>query len=88
MLTKHIAKETYSEGYIDEYIAKNYNVYGSVYGIKTKRTVLAGSVSPGLNAPLVAGVRQFGKLPATLGASNPGLTSLQVRLLYNFGVLL
>ncbi len=41
-------------------------------------------VSPGLDAPRVAYRAkrgEFGKLPATRGASNPGLTSLQVCLL-------
>jgi hypothetical protein len=47
-----------------------------------KHTVLAGSVSPGLDPPRVAGSfrthrakrGEFGKLPAIRGASNPGLT--------------
>jgi hypothetical protein len=30
---------------------------------------------------------EFGKLPATLGASNPGLTSLQVCLLCNYEII-
>ena len=66
---------------IDEYIAKNYNVYGSVYGIKTKHTCRFGEsgigrTSGGWKFPELTSLRSGGE-------SNPGLTSLQVCLLWN-----
>ena len=59
-------------------------------GMGQKPNILAGSVSSGFDAPRVAdncpnpprfARQRSGQLPATLGASNPELTSLQVCLL-------
>jgi hypothetical protein len=66
---------------IDEYIAKNYNVYGSVHGIKTKHTCRFGEsgigrTSGGWKFPELTSLRSGGE-------SDPRLTSLQVCLLWN-----
>ena len=52
-----------------------------IFGLYKEHT--CREVSPGLDAPRDRAERgEFGKLPATQGASNPGLTSLQVCRFY------